>query len=150
MKHLHLTSCSVLLVFMLALSGVAQKSAGSKAKPLGPPTAALNVITADGVLNHIKTLASDKFEGRGPGTPGEDLSINYIADQFKNVGLAPGNTDGTYFQKVPLVGITTKQDVEMKVKMAGKDLKLKFGENFVARTVRVVEKTGFDADLVFV
>ena len=108
------------------------------------------MITADGVLSHIKVLASDEFEGRGPGTRGEELSINYIADQFKKIGLAPGNTDGTYFQKGPLAGITTKQDAEMKIKAAGKDLKLKFGEDFIARTVRVVEKTGFDADMVFV
>ena len=108
------------------------------------------MITADGVLSHIKVLASDEFEGRGPGTRGEELSINYIADQFKKIGLVPGNTDGTYFQKVPLVGITTKQDAELKIKAAGKDLKLKFGDDFIARTVRVVEKTGFDADMVFV
>ena len=116
MKRSHLSTCSVLFLFVFALAAVAQKTAASKAKPLGPPASALNVITADGVLNHIKTLSSDEFEGRGPGTHGEDLSINYIADQFKNVGLEPGNTDGTYLQKVPLVGITTKQDAEMKVK----------------------------------
>src|SRR6185436_17440569 len=149
-KRLHLSACTMLLVILLALTGVAQKSASSKAKPVGPPAASLNVITADGIMSHIKTLSSDEFEGRGPGTPGEDRSIAYIADQFKSVGLTPGNTDGTYLQKVPLVGITTKQDAEMKVKTAGKDLKLKFGENFVARTVRVAEKTGFDADKVFV
>jgi Zn-dependent M28 family amino/carboxypeptidase len=150
MKHLHLSSCSVLLVLVLALTGIAQKPPASKAKTLGPPAAALNVITADGLMTHIKTLSSDEFEGRGPGTRGEELSVNYLADQFKKVGLAPGNTDGTYFQKVPLAGINTKQDAEMKIKTAGKDLKLKFGTDFVARTVRVVEKTGFDADMVFV
>jgi Zn-dependent M28 family amino/carboxypeptidase len=150
MKHLHLSSCSVLLVLVLALTGIAQKPSASKAKTLGPPAAALNVITADGLMTHIKTLSSDEFEGRGPGTRGEELSVNYLADQFKKVGLAPGNTDGTYFQKVPLAGINTKQDAEMKIKTAGKDLKLKFGTDFVARTVRVVEKTGFDADMVFV
>jgi Zn-dependent M28 family amino/carboxypeptidase len=150
MKRLHLSTCSVLLGLMLALNGVAQKPAASKAKPPGPPKAALDVITADGVMNHIKTLASDEFEGRGPGTHGEDLSINYIADQFKKIGLAPGNTDGTYFQNVPLAGITTKQDAEMKIKAANKDLKLKFGADFVARSVRISEKPHFDADMVFV
>lgn len=150
MKRLHLSACSVLLVFVLALTGVAQKPAPSKTKPLGPPATALNVITADGIMNHIKTLASDQYEGRGPGTPGEDLSINYIADQFKKVGLAPGNTDGTYFQKVPLAGISTQQDAEMNVKASGKVLKLRFSEDFVARSVRITEKTGFDADMLFV
>ncbi|MEK6322971.1 MAG: M28 family peptidase [Acidobacteriota bacterium] len=150
MKRLHLLTCSALLVLLLALTGVAQKPVTSKAGTLGPPQSALDVITAANLMSHIKTLASDEFEGRGPGTHGEELSINYIADHFKKAGLAPGNTDGTYFQKVPLVGITTTQDAEMKIKAAGKDLKLKFGTDFVARTVRVVEKTSFDADMVFV
>jgi Zn-dependent M28 family amino/carboxypeptidase len=128
----------------------AQKRTAQKAAPMGLPKAALDTITADGVMTHIKVLASDKYEGRGPGTRGEELSINYIADQFKQAGLTPGNPDGTYFQKVPLVGITTNQDAEMRVKAAGKDMKLKFGQDFVARTVRVVDKTSFDADMVFV
>lgn len=138
------------VILMLAVFGFSQRHSASQAKGLGPSQAALDVITKEGVLSHIKVLASDEFEGRGPGTKGEDLSINYIADQFKKIGLAPGNTDGTYFQKVPLVGITTGQDAVMSVKVGGKDLKMKFGDDFVARTVRVVEKTGFDADVVFV
>jgi len=127
-----------------------QRKVTYKVATEGPPKPALDVVTADGILNHIKVLASDEFEGRGPGTHGEDLSINYIADQFKKIGLAPGNTDGTYFQKVPLVGISTQQDAVMDVRASGKDMKLKFSDDFVARTARVTEKTGFDADMVFV
>src|SRR5713226_8716925 len=112
---------SLLIIATLALSGAAQKPV-HKATSLGPSKQALDTITADGVMSHIKTLSSDEFEGRGPGTHGEELSINYIAEQFKKIGLAPGNTDGTYFQKVPLVGITTKQDAELKIKAANKDL----------------------------
>ena len=150
MKSFHVPTLSVLLVLILSLSGVAQKRAAQKSKPLGPPQAALDIIKPDAVMSHIKVLASDQYEGRGPGTHGEDLSINYIADHFKKIGLAPGNTDGTYFQKVPLVGIATQQDAEMKVKTPGKEMKLRFSEDFVARSVRVTEKTGFDADMVFV
>ena len=60
----------------------------------------------DAVLAHTKVLASDEFQGRAPGTKGEDLTVAYLVDQFKKIGLKPGNTDGTYVQKVPLVGIT--------------------------------------------
>src|SRR5436305_12663987 len=51
---------------------------------------ALDSITADDILKHIKTLSSDEFEGRGPGTHGEELSVAYITDQFKKFGLKPG------------------------------------------------------------
>lgn len=150
MKRLVLLLFAVLLVSILALAAAPQKRAVNKSVAGGPPKAAQDVITADGVMSHIKVLASDEYEGRGPGTHGEDLSINYIADQFKKIGLQPGNTDGTYFQKVPLVGISTQQDATMDVKASGRDMKLHFTDDFVARTVRVTEKTGFDADMVFV
>src|ERR1700737_2571931 len=68
---------------------------------------ALDAITPDGLLAHIKMLSSDEFEGRAPGSKGEDLSVNYISDQFKRVGLKPGNPDGSYNQEVPLAGITS-------------------------------------------
>ena len=70
------------------------------------PIGQLPAIDIDALLAHTKVLSSDEFEGRAPGTKGEELSVNYLADQFKKAGLKPGNTDGTYFQKVPLVGIT--------------------------------------------
>src|SRR5205823_14462893 len=54
---------------------------------------ALEAITPDGLLAHIKILASDQFEGRAPGTKGEELSVKYITDQLKQIGLKPGNRD---------------------------------------------------------
>ena len=70
------------------------------------PIGQLPAIDIDALLAHTKMLSSDEFEGRAPGTKGEELTVTYLADQFQKVGLKPGNTDGTYFQKVPLVGIT--------------------------------------------
>src|SRR5688572_22019101 len=70
------------------------------------PIGELPDIDADAVLAHTKVLASDELEGRGPGTKGEEATVTYLVDQFKKIGLKPGNTDGTYVQKVPLVGIT--------------------------------------------
>src|SRR5439155_499410 len=74
--------------------------------PQHVPIGQLPPIDNDALLAHTKVLSSDEYEGRAPGSKGETLSVTYIADQFKKVGLKPGNTDGTYFQKVPLVGIT--------------------------------------------
>ena len=57
--------------------------------------ASVEGITADGLLGHIKVLASDEFEGRGPGTPGEEKTVAYLTEQFRKLGLKPGNPDGT-------------------------------------------------------
>jgi Zn-dependent M28 family amino/carboxypeptidase len=68
--------------------------------------AASQVISADGILSHIRRLASDEFEGRSPGTAGEDSTVAYLTAQFQALGLAPGNPDGSYVQDVELVGFT--------------------------------------------
>ena len=71
------------------LSSLAEDELAERLQP------ALEAITPDGLLAHIKVLASDEFEGRAPGTKGEELSVKYITDQFKQIGLKPGNPDGT-------------------------------------------------------
>src|SRR3954465_1676560 len=63
---------------------------------------AMATISTNGLLKHIAVLSSDKFEGRAPGTAGENLSVDYITSEFKKLGLQPGNPDGTFIQKVPL------------------------------------------------
>src|SRR5205823_10277991 len=77
---------------------------------------ALEAITPDGLLAHIKVLASDEFEGRAPGTKGEELSVNYIADQFRKIGLKPGSPDGSYTQEVPLAGIKSEPRMSFAVR----------------------------------
>jgi hypothetical protein len=59
------------------------------------------------LVEQIGTLASDEFEGRAPGTNGETQTIEYLQQQFKKLGLEPGNPDGTYLQTVPLAGISS-------------------------------------------
>ena len=70
--------------------------------------AALESITAADLLRHTTVLASDEFEGRAPGTPGEEKTVTYLAREFARLGLEPGNPDGTWFQEVPLVGLTVR------------------------------------------
>ncbi len=59
------------------------------------------------ILEHIRVLSSDEFEGRGPGTPGEEKAVAYLQGEFGKLGLLPGNPDGTFIQRVPMVGITS-------------------------------------------
>src|SRR5438067_1753479 len=82
-------------------------------KPPPTPTpaqamaAALQKIDGHALIEHITALASDEFEGRAPGTRGETVTIDYLQQQFKKLGLEPGNPDGTYLQAVPLVAISS-------------------------------------------
>ena len=50
-----------------------------------------------------KLVGTDRFQGRSPGTVGEDITVGYLEMRFKEFGLLPGNPDGTFIQKVPLV-----------------------------------------------
>jgi Zn-dependent M28 family amino/carboxypeptidase len=108
-------------------------------------------IDANLLLNHIKVLSSDEFEGRGPGSKGEELTVAYLTEQFKKAGLQPGNPDGTYVQKVPLVGITPDANITLTLKKGGKQRSLKYPDDFVAWTKRVVDQAGLtDSELIFV
>jgi Zn-dependent M28 family amino/carboxypeptidase len=78
---------------------------GAESGPV--PDSALHAITAEGILKHIKVLASDEFEGRAPGTPGERKSLDYIVEQCKALKLKPGIPDGKWLEPVALWGITT-------------------------------------------
>ena len=110
---------------------------------------ALEAITPDGLLAHIKVLASDEFEGRAPGSKGEDLSVEYISDQFKKVGLKPGNPNGTYTQEVPLAGI--KSEPRMSFVIGDKTMDLKYPDDFVASSARLQPEIKIDkSNLVFV
>ena len=110
---------------------------------------ALEAITPDGLLAHIKVLASDEFEGRAPGSKGEDLSVKYITDQFKKIGLKPGNPDGTYTQDVPLAGI--KSEPRMSFVVGDKTMDLKFPDDFVASSARLQPEIKIEkSDVVFV
>src|SRR5882724_1451088 len=134
----------VCIAMVATLSIFAEDKVAEKLKP------ALDVITPDALLAHIKILASDEFEGRAPGSKGEELSTKYIADQFRAIGLKPGNPDGTYIQEVPLAGI--KSDPRMQFVVNGKPpMDLKFADDFVASSARLQNEIKIDnSDIVFV
>src|ERR1043165_1809663 len=111
---------------------------------------ALDSITSDDITRHIKTLSSDEFEGRGPGTKGEELSVGYITNEFKRLGLKPGNPDGTYVQKVPLMGFQARQP-QLSISVAGKQLSYKFPDDYVAVSRHFEPQVDVnDSDVVFV
>src|SRR5689334_2015191 len=90
------------------------------------PMSALPKVDGDAILQRIKVMSSDKFQGRAPGTVGEEITVGYLESQFKDLGLAPGNPDGTYIQKVPLVGITGSATTPLTFSKGSEKLPLKW------------------------
>ncbi|MBN8729133.1 MAG: M20/M25/M40 family metallo-hydrolase [Acidobacteria bacterium] len=135
--------------FMGALAGAVALVVCGCAQPKADPKAAQAVMNSGQLMAHIQKLASDEFEGRAPGSKGEDLTVAYLEAEFKKLGLKPGNPDGTYVQKAPLAGIDSTTTASMTI--GGKKVTLTDGEDFVAGSRRFQEKVEVkDSDLVFV
>jgi Zn-dependent M28 family amino/carboxypeptidase len=99
---------------------------------------------------HVRVLASDAFEGRAPGSPGEDKTVAYIQSQFERMGLKPGNA-GSWTQTVPMTETTANENTVLDVSVKGKPHVLKFGDDMVIGTrsgQKHVEVK--DSDVVFV
>jgi Zn-dependent M28 family amino/carboxypeptidase len=106
-------------------------------------------VSAERLMDHIKTLSSDEFEGRQPGTQGELKTVAYLTAQFQAMGLEPGNPDARYVQDVPLVGIQATSVLALTV--AGRDLPLQPGTDYVATTTRFKPQVSINnSPLVFV
>ena len=123
--------------------------AGRAARAADEP--ALPAIDGAAVLEHTKTLASDEFEGRAPGTRGEERTVAYLVDQLKMAGLQPGHPDGGWVQAVPLVGTTVEGAPAMTFKKGDTVRQLAWREDHVTWTKRVAERVALqDSALVFV
>ena len=81
---------------------------------------AMQSITQHSLIKPIEVLSSDAFEGRGSATPGEEKTVNYLVDQYKEYGLTPGMPDDTYIQKVPVTGQKTSNDARLVITKNGK------------------------------
>jgi Zn-dependent M28 family amino/carboxypeptidase len=128
------------IAVFLALGAALARSAAATSTPQ---------IDPQRLLEHIQTLASDEFEGRLPGSVGEAKSIAYITEQFKAIGLEPGNPDGSYLQDVPLVGIEGK--ASMSLTAGAQPVAMQVQRDFVASTARVTPRISItNSPLVFV
>lgn len=111
--------------------------------------AGLDSITTADLMQHTKTLSADEYEGRGPGTKGEELTVKYLTEQFQKIGLKPGNPDGTYVQKVPLAGFTAQPTASFTA--GDKKIDLEFPKDYVAVSRRYAPESKVEnSDMVFV
>jgi hypothetical protein len=136
-----------------AATPAAQPPAAQQGATLPPPAvamASLPKIDPAAILDTTKKMSSDKFQGRGPGTVGEDLTVGYLEMRFKELGLQPGNPDGTYIQKVPVVGITGKEAKPLVFTKGSEKLPLTWKDDVVAWSKHVAPSASVaDSDVVF-
>jgi Zn-dependent M28 family amino/carboxypeptidase len=108
-------------------------------------------VDPEKIRAHVKFLSSDLLEGRGMGQRGSDIAAEYIATQFALDGLKPAGDQGSYFQEVPMVKITTLPDTTMSlVPKNGEPLQLKNLDDFVIHNETQTEVADIDAPVVFV
>src|ERR1700686_146708 len=142
---LHRSVC----VSLLTLLGLCLQAQGDPGGKLPAPTAvrgadfsvrlpgaafaAMETISPDHIRWHVRFLAHDLLEGRGTGQRGGDLAAEYMATQFAEYGLKPAGDNGSYLQKVPLVGVTTLPDTQFSLApKQGSALHLKALDEYVA------------------
>jgi Zn-dependent M28 family amino/carboxypeptidase len=107
-------------------------------------------ISPERIRDDVKYLSSDALEGRGVGTKGGELATEYLADQFAKAGAKPAGDDGTYFQKVPLVGIAPQAGSQLSAAAGGKSIEFKWLDDFVGIDETQRPSGRFEGDAVFV
>jgi Zn-dependent M28 family amino/carboxypeptidase len=103
----------ILLLLALALTLGAAPARTTPALSNSVPAtvqSSLNRFDPARLKAHDRFLSDDLLEGRGPGTRGDDIAMAYMASEFEQYGLLPAGDDGTYYQKVPLLGVTTQAE----------------------------------------
>ena len=135
---------SIFLVLAVFLSVFLYHSCSSKTLTEGPKK-----IQEDAILPHIKELADDKYLGRMPFGPADKMTVDYLIDQCKQLGLKPAN-NGSYTQSVPMVEITSTPSENMKINTSKGIKEYEFGEDYVIHCQKTVDRVDInDAELVF-
>jgi hypothetical protein len=113
-------------------------------------------IDSEKIRAHVRFLASDLLEGRGPGLRGGDIAAEYIATQFLLEGLKPAGENGTFFQKVPLLAVHTVEDqtqfslVPESGAKTTEPIAVQYGEDVVAKDQTGEAQADIDAPIIFV
>lgn len=143
------TLASLALAITPLMAGCASTSASTPPVASAPPATAPQL--SESTLRTVTTrLASDEFEGRSPGTAGEERTVAYLIEQFRAAGLQPGN-DGSWTQDVPLVEITASNVSPLTFTTPQGTQTLAHADDFVAGSYRITPQTRIaNSDVVFV
>lgn len=114
------------------------------------PATLAGEISADRIKSAVAHLASDRLEGREPGTNGEILTTEYLADEFEKAGLKPIGERDSYFQPVPLVRVITSPKSTLQAVKAGTAFDIPCEEGFAGVSQSQQGSEEFDAEAIFV
>lgn len=115
-----------------------------------PVFAALQKVNPENIRAHVRFLADDLLEGRGTGQRGGDIAGLYIATQFALYGLKPAGDNGTFLQKVPMVGITPGETTKFSLVAGTHTNELKPLDQYVAYDETQKPESDIDAQIVYV
>ncbi len=146
---------SIIVMIALAPPSVARGQQSSRAATDQPDPSLQQIadrcITPSTIRAHVRFLADDLLEGRGPGTRGDELAQRYIAAQFESLGLEPAASAGSWYQKVPLVGLTTQAPANVTFNSGSESLTLKRHDDYIVNNARPSDEVSLnDIELVFV
>ena len=148
-----LVVCAVLVNSGLSGAQAHKRAAGDGVSTRLPGTAiaAMQRINPERIRAHVRYLSHDLLEGRGTGARGGDIAAEYIATQFALEGLKPAGDNGTYMQKVPMVGITPEAQTSLSLVPAkGSAISLKPLDQYVAYDQTQQPQSDVDAQIVYV
>jgi Zn-dependent M28 family amino/carboxypeptidase len=140
----------VCLLSIVAQAQSAHKHMADQVRLPGAAFAALQKIDPERIRAHVRFLSHDLLEGRGTGQRGGDISAEYIGTQFALYGLKPVGDNGTYLQKVPMVGITPAAETVFSLVSSKGTTDLKPLEQYVAYDQTQQPQSDVDADIVYV
>ena len=113
------------------------------------PSAPAPDISLATLTTATQILSSDRFEGRAPTTPGEELTVNYLAERFQEAGLRPGNNN-SWFQNVPLAE-NTASPTALRITGGSAPISLAYRTDFVANSYQLQPRIDLDnSEMVFV
>lgn len=116
-----------------------------------PAERASQLISGEAMRQYIVELSDDKYEGRGPGSRGDEAARTYLIEEMKEIGLQPGAADGGWEQEFELVGVTTDQPDEWTFQRGGERLTLEQWDEFIVSSGVQAERAEVeDAEVVFV
>ena len=108
-------------------------------------------ISADEITRTVRTMTLDQFEGRAPGTAGEDRTIGYLIGRFEALGLEPGGVDGSWTQPVPLLHTALGKPETLNFSNKGKSTALNAGKDIYVSTLQPRDRAVVDnAEMIFV